>query len=65
MIMTDYINLYERYLLETKHSSVNTVASYIRDLRQFDKYVSENLDCSLDEVTPEQATVYFAWQTNA
>ena len=63
--MTDYINLYERYLLETKHSSVNTVASYIRDLRQFDKYVSENLDCSLDEVTPEQATVYFAWQTNA
>ena len=65
MIMTDYINLYETYLLDVKHSSANTVASYIRDLRQLDQYVSENLDCSLDEVTSEQATVYFAWLTNS
>lgn len=63
--MTDFINQYESYLLEVKHSSANTVASYIRDLRQFDKYVSVTLDCRLEDVTPEQATVYFAWQTNS
>ena len=62
--MTDLINLYENYLLEVKHSSANTVASYIRDLRQFHKYVTENLERTLVEVTPEQATVYFAWLTN-
>ena len=62
--MTDQINLYERYLLEVKQASANTVASYIRDLKQFDKYVYNNLDASLDLVTTEQATVYFAWLTN-
>lgn len=62
--MTDQINLYERYLLEVKKASANTVASYIRDLKQFDKYVCNNLDASLDLVTTEQATVYFAWLTN-
>lgn len=63
--MTDSINLYETYLLETKHASANTVASYIRDLKQFDKYVRDNLSVPLEELTPEQATVYFAWMTNS
>ena len=63
--MTDSINLYETYLLETKHASANTVASYIRDLKQFDKYVRDNLSVPLEALTPEQATVYFAWMTNS
>ena len=63
--MTDFINLYEQYLLEIKKASANTVASYIRDLKQFDKYVSENLDCPMEQVSTDQATVYFAWLTNA
>ena len=65
MIMADYIALYETYLLEVKHSSANTVASYIRDLRQFDKYVTDVLDTTLDQVTPDRMTGYFAWLTNA
>lgn len=62
--MTDYISLYEAYLREVKRASDNTVASYLRDLRQFDRYVSENLRTGLEAITPEQATVYFAWLTN-
>ena len=62
--MADYIALYETYLLEVKHSSANTVASYIRDLRQFDKYVTDILDTTLDQVTPDRMTGYFAWLTN-
>ena len=63
--MTDYIASYETYLLEVKKSSANTVASYIRDLRQFNRYVEENLECPLEELTRDQATVYFAWLTNS
>ena len=62
--MTDYISLYEAYLLEVKKSSANTVASYIRDLKQFDKYVCDYLDIPLDQVTQDQAALYFAWMTN-
>ena len=63
--MADYISLYEIYLLEVKNASANTVASYIRDLRQFDKYVCEYLDCPLDQVSTEQAAGYFSWLTGA
>ena len=65
MLMSDYIALYETYLLEVKNASANTVSSYIRDLRQFDKYVSEELECALDQVSADQMFGYFAWLTNA
>ena len=65
MHMTETINLYESYLLEVKRSSANTVASYIRDLKQFDQYIMNNLNCPLEQVSTEQATVYFAWLTNS
>lgn len=63
--MNDLITRYERYLLDVKHSSSNTVASYIRDIRQFDSYVSQSLDCPVERVTTDQLTVYFAWLTNS
>ena len=63
IVMTDYISLYETFLLETKHASANTVASYIRDLKQFDKYVCEFLDMTVEELTTEQISQYFAWMS--
>ena len=63
--MSDYIAVYETYLLEVKNASANTVSSYIRDLRQFDKYVNEELECTLDQVGADQMAGYFAWLTNA
>ena len=62
--MTELITRYESYLLEVKKASNNTVASYIRDLKQFDKYVSDNLELPLEQITADQAAVYFAWMTN-
>ena len=62
--MNDSIELYERYLLEVKNSSSNTVASYLRDIRQFDRYVAQMLSCPLEQVSSDQLTVYFAWLTN-
>ena len=62
--MNDYILLYERYLLDVKHSAANTVASYIRDIKQYASYVADTLECPLELVNPDQASVYFAWLTN-
>lgn len=44
----DLVAAYESYLLNIKHASANTVASYMRDIRQFDGYVSEFEDIGLD-----------------
>ena len=59
------IALYEDYLLNTKKSSANTVASYMRDIRQFDTYLASHLNETVDAVSKDQAEVYFAWLTNS
>ena len=51
----DYISEYTRYLTLERSSSANTVASYVRDVTQFSRYLSqeENLDflsCEKDHV---------------
>ena len=43
--MADIVTRYEDYLIEIKHASNNTVASYMRDLRQYASYLgSEGID---------------------
>ena len=62
--MIDCISMYEDYLLNVKKASANTVASYMRDIRQFDTYLTEILEVPVEAVTKEQLSVYFAWMTN-
>lgn len=62
--MEDYLALYEDHLLNNKHASANTVASYMRDVRQFEQYVARNLDGDLSAVNKDRITVYFASMTN-
>lgn len=38
--MSDYIARYGVYLREEKHASENTIASYLRDVRQFESYLT-------------------------
>lgn len=40
--MLDFIHAYENYLTKVKKASANTVASYIRDLRQFEQWLAKN-----------------------
>ena len=47
--MVDLVSVYENYLLNIKHASANTVASYMRDIRQFSSYVSEMEDSSISD----------------
>ena len=46
--MNEFVNLYEAYLLEEKHASANTVASYIRDIKQFDIFVYQFLSYDIN-----------------
>ena len=44
--MLDLIQAYENYLTNVKHASANTIASYMRDIRQFSQWLntSEGID---------------------
>ena len=60
----DYIAIYENYLTGVKHASSNTVASYMRDLRQFSSYVTEQLDESLTAVDRDAINDYLSYLTD-
>ena len=61
--MIDFISAYENFLLNIKHSSENTVTSYMRDIRQFSSYVDSELGCGICDVNSEQVAGYMTWLT--
>lgn len=62
--MIDFISAYENFLLNTKHSSENTVTSYMRDIRQFVGYVDDSIDVPIIDISSEHVSAYIAWMTN-
>ena len=59
--VADYIQAYSVYLREEKHASENTVASYLRDVRQFASYLHTSSDVELDECTQIHVEAYVAY----
>ena len=55
--MKTYLAAYERYLETEKHASANTVASYMRDLRQFASYADER-QLNVQDVTQSNVSTY-------
>ena len=53
--MLDFIQAYENYLLKVKQASGNTVASYMRDIRQFSEWLRE--DQGLEVVEAAQVNI--------
>lgn len=53
--MLDLISAYENYLSKVKQASANTVASYMRDIRQFADWLSQEED--LDVVDASQLNI--------
>ena len=53
--MLDLIGAYENYLTKVKQASANTVASYMRDIRQFADWLRQEED--LDVVDAEQLNI--------
>ena len=53
--MIDLIGAYENYLIKVKQASVNTVASYMRDIRQFSHWL--NLEAGMDVAEASQLNI--------
>ena len=59
--MTDYISQYGSYLAEEKHSSANTISSYLRDVNQFNDYLRAEQGCAIHKAKPETVKAYMKW----
>lgn len=55
--MTVFLEKYGKYLVEIKHASENTVASYVRDLNQFASYLRE-MNIEVDAVSRDTICSY-------
>ncbi len=58
--MTDKMCLeqFEKFLTEVKKASMNTLSSYIRDVRQFSEYLAANEQCTLETAKEETLNAY-------
>ena len=59
--MLDIIRAYENYLIKVKHASENTVSSYLRDIRQFSEWLTENGVPELASATQVNIRDYLAY----
>ncbi len=62
--MLNLVTAYENYLLNMKHAAANTVASYMRDIRQFAAYLSEAEDATFVSCDRDCVTRYVQHLTN-
>ena len=59
--MAELLASFEAYLIHTKHASENTVASYMRDVRQYSQYVEGILQEKLLAVSHDEVVAYTDW----
>lgn len=55
------VELFEKYLTDEKHSSANTLSSYMRDIRQLAAYIDEHTELTLTTVTADELSEYIEW----
>ena len=60
--LSELLGKYQEYLEQEKHASSNTLASYLRDLRQFEQYLTER-GMQLQKVKQATVSDYVAWMT--
>lgn len=62
--MVNLVSAYESFLLNMKHASANTVASYMRDIRQFSAYLNEAEELSAESCDRDCICRYVQHLTN-
>lgn len=62
--MVNLVSAYESFLLNMKHASANTVASYMRDIRQFSAYLNEAAKLSAESCDRDCICRYVQHLTN-
>ncbi len=61
----NYIESFQRYLLDVKQVSNNTYLSYVRDVHQFSDYLRVYLRIGVTDATQEIVSGYIAWRRGA
>lgn len=56
--MQEYLEEYRAYLTNEKHASVNTLSSYLRDMKQFGTWLTENKILDFRKVKKQTITQY-------
>ncbi len=56
--MLDLIGAYENYLTKVKQASANTIASYMRDIRQFSDWLRQNEEMEIVDATQVNISRY-------
>lgn len=54
----EVIEIFERYLIEDKKASENTLSSYMRDIRKYAEYLDEQTDVSIVSATEDEVGEY-------
>lgn len=60
--MLDLVQAYENYLSKVKHASANTIASYMRDIRQFSSWLSSTFEIDVIDATQSNISDYLLHQ---
>lgn len=55
---SEILEIFEKYLVEDKKASANTLSSYLRDIRQLGDYLETNLDTTIFEATEDDLADY-------
>ena len=63
--MDDLVSAFQDYLVQIKHASANTVASYMRDIRQFSAYMQQEHAASLRQAHHADVLAYVDWMNAA
>jgi len=57
--MLDLVQAYENYLTKVKQASANTIASYMRDIRQFSGWLQNTEGLDVVDATQQNISAYF------
>ena len=58
--MLDLVRAYENYLTKVKHASANTVASYMRDIKQYAQWLSQTACTDVVDASQENISAYLS-----
>ncbi|MCR5843336.1 MAG: tyrosine recombinase [Oscillospiraceae bacterium] len=56
----EVLSLFEKYLVEDKKASANTLSSYLRDVRQLAEFLKANTDSGIVDASPEDLASYIS-----
>ena len=59
--MLDLVRAYENYLTKVKQASLNTVASYMRDIRQYAQWLQESVAVDVVDASQENIGAYLTY----